>query len=272
MIFRITANVPRRGEKALTEALFSAGAMSVERSAADKGMLAVLADDAHRGGVLAVLEPYGPGCAALEEKDWRNQWVSSFQGCELAPGIDVVPVGSAPSAGRLPIFIDPRDAFGSGTHPTTRLCARLLCAAVRSRKPVSFLDMGTGTGILSILASKLGVPRVEGFDIDGDAVARAQENVLANGCAGVKLYQSGIEAPPEPFDLVCANVNSSVIERYFGAIAASVSCGGALILSGIGAEWRHEMERLFSSMGFAVGSSIEDGGWLGYLLVPERAE
>ena len=88
----------------------------------------------------------------------------------------------------------------------------------------------------------------------------------------MKLSQSGIEVPPEPFDLVCANVNSAVIERYFGAIAASVSCGGALVLSGIGSEWKSGMERLFASMGFSVASMLEEEGWLGYLLLPERAE
>ena len=273
MIFRITASVPRRGEKRLTSALFASGAMSVERAASGDAALSVLADEPHRDAVLSLLEAYAPVCETLEEKDWQNEWVSSFKGCELAPGIHVIPSGSGlPPREGISIFIDPRDAFGSGTHPTTRLCARLLRGAVRSYAPSSFLDIGTGTGILAILASRLGVPRVEGYDIDGAAVSRAKENLLANGCAGVKLCRSGIEPPAEPFDLVCANVNSAVIERYFGAIAASVSCGGALILSGIGAEWRTQMERLFSSMGFIVESALEDEGWLGYLLTPERAE
>lgn len=272
MIVRVSARLPRRAEKKITAALFAAGVMSVERSlTADGAQLCALADESCRDAVLAVLAPYDPSYEPVEERDWQNEWIASFEGGPIAPGVTVVPLGKKPPAEGISIIIDPRDAFGAGTHPTTRLCARLLLDAAGMFSPRSFLDIGTGTGILAILASRLGAARVEGYDIDGAAVVRAQENVRANGCSGVKLFESSIHAAEEPFDLVCANVNSAVIESYFEEIIASVAPGGALILSGIGAEWQSDLERLFSAHALVVVSASEEEGWLGYLLRRKNA-
>ena len=267
MIVRVSARLPRRAEKKITAALFAAGALSVERSLAVSGSpLSALADESRRDAVLDVLSPYDPSCEPVEERDWQNEWISSFEGGEIAPGVTVIPSGGRTAPEGISIVIDPRDAFGAGTHPTTRLCARLLLDAVSRFSPRSFLDIGTGTGILAILASKLGVKRVEGYDIDGAAVVRAQENIRANGCLDVKLYEASIHASAEQFGLVCANVNSAVIERYFEEIIVSVDPLGALILSGIGSEWRRDLERLFAMHNLSVVSSLEEDGWLGYLL------
>ena len=267
MIVRVSARLPRRAEKKITAALFAAGALSVERSLAVSGSpLSALADESRRDAVLDVLSPYDPSCEPVEERDWQNEWISSFEGGEIAPGVTVIPSGGWTAPEGISIVIDPRDAFGAGTHPTTRLCARLLIDAVSRFSPRSFLDIGTGTGILAILASKLGVERVEGYDIDGAAVIRAQENVRANGCGNVALFESSIAPAEEPFDLVCANVNSAIIEAYFEDILASVGASGALILSGIGSEWRSGLERLFASRNLAVVCLLEEEGWLGYLL------
>jgi ribosomal protein L11 methyltransferase len=268
MILRITAAVPRRSEKTLTASLFAAGAMSVERSPCGKGVsLSALAGDAYGEAVESVLRPFDVRREVLEEKNWQNEWVSSFDGCSLASGMAVLPSGASSRGEGLEIFIDPRDAFGAGTHPTTRLCAVLVREAVERFHPSSFLDIGTGTGILAILAAKLGVSRVEGFDIDAAAVVRARENCVNNGCAGIVLFQSGIDGSDRSdADLVCANVNSAVLEQYFDGIVSSMSPGGALILSGIGSQWRTGMENLFSASSLSVVMQSEDDGWLGYLL------
>jgi ribosomal protein L11 methyltransferase len=270
MIYRITFKTPRRSAKTVSDELFRLGAMSVDHSVSGAScVISALAEDTAVENVLSRYADWSPVKEALPEKDWVNEWAASFEGAEVAPGIFVRPSGSssADDPSCMVLFIDPRDAFGAGSHPTTRICCRMLADAIALHKPSSFLDAGTGTGILAILASRLGVVTSEGFDIDPLSAVRAAENAEANGCSSVRFSVSGIDTfSGRGYDCVCANVNSAVIEEYFDSIAGFLSASGVLLLSGIGSEWRNAMEDLFLSKSFLVEGCTEEEGWLGYVL------
>jgi len=274
MIITVTCSVPLSKEKPLTSRLFKAGAMSVTRTAQGSGvMLEIIADEMSAEMLTDLCAPYAPVTAVLEEKDWVNEWAKDFTGIEAAPGIMIIPEnveyhGQAETV----IRIDPRDAFGAGTHPTTRIC----CGAIKTllidgqyqAGASSFLDIGTGTGVLAILSFLFGMHRIDAFDIEAPSVERAKYNALINGCADIAFTCCGIDTFKcgTPYDIVCANVNSVIIETYFTHILSFAAAGGILILSGIGVQWADSMEQLFAEHSLMLCEKHECDGWLGYIL------
>jgi ribosomal protein L11 methyltransferase len=144
--------------------------------------------------------------------------------------------------GMVVIDIDPGMAFGTGTHPTTRLCLRALEKALTGgwdlprrggRTSPSILDVGMGSGILSIAAAKLGAEHVMGIDIDQRAIENARRNIRINGLKGkIRMKKASISQIAEPFDLVVVNIDAKTIEGMRSYLMDCVSAGGILILSG----------------------------------------
>ena len=274
MIEKILLKIPASSEEDISDALFDSGAMSVSASAENGGILLdVLADSGTADAIMAAFSSFNPSRTVLEEKDWVNEWASDFSGGEICPGVLIVPEGMViPRYDGIVIRLDPKDAFGAGTHPTTRLCGAALCVIMREKLfgnvTLSFLDAGTGTGILALLAAALGAVRIEAFDIDPAAAESARRNAAMNGCGGIHVVCSGIDEfiCEEPFDCVCANVNSVIIESCFMSILGFIRAKGLLILSGIGEQWGSQMETLFESSGLGLLNKTCDSGWLCYIL------
>ena len=166
------------------------------------------------------------------DQDWLGEWKKSWQPVEVGQRFIIAPPWAEipEQHGRLVIRIEPGMAFGTGTHETTRLC---LAAIEKYLVGGSFLDVGTGTGILAIAAAKLFPSgHIEACDTDADAVAIAHENAWLNGVGDKITFRVGtIEETTASADLVCANLTADVI---MGALPAllSVTCGH-LVLSGI---------------------------------------
>jgi len=145
---------------------------------------------------------------------------------------------------KFKIVINPALAFGTGSHPTTKMCIKYLSRCVK--KGASVLDMGTGSAILSIVAEKLGATRVVGVDIDETALKEAEKNIKKNRCKNIYLTNSIPVEPEEKFDLVVCNILFNDIIKLEKLFASRLKKGGDLILSGLLYEQKMEVLNFYS--------------------------
>ena len=200
----------------------------------------------------------------VEERDWLEEWKQSWQPVEIGRFIIAPPWSDVSDRhDRLIIRIEPGMAFGTGTHETTRLC---LDAIQKHFSGGSFLDVGTGTGILAIAAAKL-VPeaRVEACDTDEAAVAIARENAEANGVAEQINFRAGsVDDSTPSADLVCANLTADVINQMLPTLV-SLSCG-KLILSGILETQIELVQSGLHACGIDDFEIAQDGEWVALII------
>lgn len=172
-----------------------------------------------------------------QNKDWLAEWKKGFVPFSLVDDHWVVPSWLAiPPEARYPILVDPGMAFGTGTHETTQLVAQFLHEVVQKQKVESLLDVGTGTGILAILAKQLEIGKVSATEIEADSRRVAKENFELNKTADIELDERQLEDLTVNYDVVCANIIDGVLVRIQDALKARVKKGGWLIVSGIIAE------------------------------------
>lgn len=168
----------------------------------------------------------------VAEQDWVRAAQGQFDPIRVTDRLWIVPSWhKAPAPGAINIELDPGMAFGTGSHPTTRLCLEWLCETVRAGSTV--LDFGCGSGILAIAAARLGAAVALGVDIDEHAVEAAQENATRNGVSGI-VHVRHSSAPLEAnFDLVVANILTNPLCVLASTIASRIAPGGHVALSGI---------------------------------------
>ena len=199
----------------------------------------------------------------VAQRDWLEEWKQNWQPVEIGRFIIAPPWSKlGDTRDRLIIRIEPGMAFGTGTHETTRLC---LEAIEKHFAGGSFLDVGTGTGILAIAAAKL-IPdaRIEACDTDEMAVAIARENAAANGVGQIDFRVGSVEESTASADLVCANLTADVIVRILPSLV-SLTCG-KLILSGI-LETQIEMVQAgLHDNGIDDFQIEQDGEWVALVL------
>jgi ribosomal protein L11 methyltransferase len=165
----------------------------------------------------------------VEEQDWVRATQAQFGPIRIADDFHVVPTWSdVPRAG-VAIRLDPGLAFGTGSHPTTRLCLEWLHATLRGGE--TLLDYGCGSGILAIAAARLGAAEVTGTDVDPQALEASTRNAAANGVGARFVVPDAL--PPGAADVVVANILANPLILLAPAIAARVKPGGRLALSGI---------------------------------------
>jgi ribosomal protein L11 methyltransferase len=212
----------------------------------------------------------------FEERLYPYIWMESSDGYFLLDDFNVsVDFAHERSIGEMSayIYIDPRRAFGDGKHPTTVLCMKLLAAHLHALPPekrsgLSLMDIGTGTGILSILAARYGLRDITGIDIHDRAVTCARENLVANACEFVNVMHGDLAVfdAGRRFDIVLANIITDVILEYFEKIVAMVRGGGLLIMSGILARRAGEVTSLVSRSGLLLLDELQMDGWTGLLV------
>jgi len=174
----------------------------------------------------------------LPDKDWGESWKKFFKPVRVTPHIVVKPPWRSIRLKRnqIPIEITPGLAFGTGTHATTQLCIRTLAQRLRV-KGLSVLDVGTGSGILAIIAAKLGASEVWGIDTDDLSVEIAAENVERNNVSHwVRIRLGTVGDVRRTFDVVVANIDVRVLKRMRWPLLRRVKPGGYLVLSGLLAE------------------------------------
>ncbi len=196
----------------------------------------------------------------VEEQNWVQLTQSQFDPIPISGRLWIVPSWhEAPDPAAVNLILDPGMAFGTGSHPTTRLCLEWLEANLKGGE--TLLDYGCGSGILAIAAAKLGAARVVGVDIDPQAVDAAIANAERNAVSDVSHFHDSAQAVQGQFDVVVANILSNPLKMLAPALASHVKPGGWLVLSGILAEQAEEMVALYSTyLPTALADSRE--GWV----------
>jgi len=205
-----------------------------------------------------------------DESEWRDVWKQFFRATRVGRRFTVRPSwdpGPAP-AGEFIIDLDPGRAFGTGAHPSTRL-AIALAEKVREATPTiaRFLDLGCGSGILSIVAERLW-PEAAGLAIDNDPEATecSQENLERNRVKSVALVTGTLEQAEAPFDVILANIQADVLCALAKDMAAKLAPTGRVILSGILCDQSDEVLSAYAHAGFGLDTQQDEGEWTGLLL------
>jgi ribosomal protein L11 methyltransferase len=196
----------------------------------------------------------------VEGRDWLAEWKKGWRPVEVGRFVVAPPWSEiADAEGRVVIRVEPGMAFGTGTHETTRLC---LAAVEKQFRGGSFLDVGTGTGILAIAAAKLhAAARVEACDTDPLAVSVAEENARLNGVAGrIDLRVGSVDDATPSADLVCANLTADVILPLLPALLGA-TCG-RLVLSGVLDVQAAQVCARLVELGAAGYEITRDGEWV----------
>lgn len=199
----------------------------------------------------------------VEEQDWVRLTQSQFDPIHIGKNIWVVPSWhTIPDPGALVLELDPGLAFGTGSHPTTRLCMEWLEEHITPNQSV--LDYGCGSGILALVARKLGANPVIGVDIDPQALEAAHYNSSNNHC-DVQYYVPDDFATQfaehETFDVVVANILASPLKLLAPMLCGRVATGGALILSGVLARQAEEVITAYAPL-ISLHVHAEYDGWV----------
>jgi len=280
----------------LADALLEAGALSVSIEDRDAGsdaespqfgepgldepkawtrnwVVALLEADTDLPALFARLDRFGHRFGSLaadhehlvervEEEDWVRLTQSQFDPIPISRRLWIVPSWhEAPDPEAITLILDPGLAFGTGSHPTTRLCLQWLEANLKGGEKAaeSVLDYGCGSGILAIAAVKLGAGPVVGIDVDAQAVTASRDNAERNQVQA-RFYLPDA-APAGQFDVVVANILTNPLKALMPLLAARVKPGGRIALSGILAEQANEVIATYGQA-FAMRLWQEAEGWV----------
>lgn len=204
------------------------------------------------------------GCSDVDEEDWATAWKKHYKPFHISDRIVIKPSWEDYPAqdGETVIELDPGMAFGTGTHETTRLCSQLLEKYVSPGD--TMIDVGCGTGILSIAAAKLGAGHITAVDIDEMAVRVTNENCRINGVESGITAIKGVMAdvPQIKVDIIVANIIADVIIGIVDGMQSHIKNGGIIITSGIIRERRDDVLKAYASKGFVREDLMELGEWV----------
>ena len=230
-----------------------------------------LADDADGRAILAAIRERYPslGVSYVEDSDWENNWREYYKPIEVGERLVVVPEWEeTPQNGRIPLRLDPGLIFGTGSHPTTRMCLAALEGCAGPGKRV--LDLGCGSGILGIGALLLGCGICVGCDIDPKAPDVAAANAALNGIGPDRfsVYAGDIRSDASlrrllggGYDLVLANIVSDVIIPLSALVGAFLAPGGVFIASGVIDGREEEVSAALRANGFSIAEHYHEEEW-----------
>ena len=199
------------------------------------------------------------GVAEVPDQDWVRLTQSQFTPVEITPEFWIVPTWHEPPAqARQTIRLDPGLAFGTGTHPTTRMCLRWIARRATTQPLGRVLDYGCGSGILAIGAAKFGAPDIDAVDIDPAAVESTELNAQANA---VQLHAGLPDKAVGPYNTVLANILASPLQVLAPLLCAHVAAGGSLVLAGILERQADELKAAYAPW-LALDVSDSEDGWI----------
>ncbi|HEX8070076.1 MAG TPA: 50S ribosomal protein L11 methyltransferase [Pyrinomonadaceae bacterium] len=279
MWFALDVTAAAAAREAVEYALMEAGALGTETREEAAGEVCVSgyfergpAREAVRAALAEALRIYALPTSAVRDvrprevaaRDWLAEWKRNWQPVVTGRFVVAPPWSDVAETGdRLVLRIEPGMAFGTGTHETTRLC---LAAVERHFRGASFLDVGTGTGILAIAAAKF-APGARGAacDTDAAAVEIARENARLNGVADrIEFYVGSADETTRSADCVCANLTADVIVPLLPALTGA-TCG-RLILSGILATQADRVRAALAALGHNDCETTADGEWVALIV------
>ncbi len=213
----------------------------------------------------------GPVKIVLEKvrrEDWAEAWKRHFQAMEIGSALLLKPSWSRrrPRKGQAVVVLDPGLSFGTGRHPTTAFCLRQLVARRRTGQAQSFLDLGTGSGILAIAAARLGYAPVLALDSDREAVRIARANARQNGVSNQICFrhQDLARLPcrrAETWAVVCANLTAHLLLAERERILARLAPDGVLVLAGLLTSEFPGIQRAYEAAGLRLVASRAQGEW-----------
>ncbi len=199
----------------------------------------------------------------LTEKNWNEEWENSREVIEISERIIIKPSFKEykNDENKIVITLDPKMSFGTGEHPTTKICIQLLEQYLKSGDKV--LDVGCGTAILSIVAAKLGATKTIGFDIDDWSFENSKENIVINQVEDlVEIRKCTIEEITENnFDIIIANIQRNVLVEIANEIKNRIKPGGILILSGLLENDLSEIREIYTTLNFSKLNSVQKHEW-----------
>lgn len=248
------------------QALFGEPGMPAPKEGWNRSRIVALFPDeaaAQQAQALLQVQDFFEGCQvlgiqALEQQDWVRLTQSQFQPVDITPEFWIVPTWhEMPEAAKVSIRLDPGLAFGTGTHPTTRMCLRWI-ATQPANTLGRTLDYGCGSGILAIGAAKFGAVDIDAVDIDEDAVTSCELNAQANA---VQLHAGLPELAQGQYQTVLANILATPLKMLAPLLCGHVQEGGHLVLAGILAQQADELKEAYAPyLKLEVADSQE--GWI----------
>lgn len=195
----------------------------------------------------------------VEEKNWNEEWEKNFEPVVINSHLSIRAPFHSPQHTDMELVIEPKMSFGTGHHATTHMMCEMMLNMNFSGQQI--LDFGSGTGILSILASKLNALRVMGIDNEEWAVTNSIENAIRNNCDNLTFKLGEEELINEEFDIVLANINRHIILSNIDVITGAVKKGGILLISGILNTDEDEMKMELSKYQFKHIQTMQKDQW-----------
>ncbi|ARJ49890.1 50S ribosomal protein L11 methyltransferase [Staphylococcus lutrae] len=200
----------------------------------------------------------------IQESDWENEWKNYFHPFQASERFYIVPSWEDVERDKTHLYIelDPGMAFGTGDHPTTSMCLKALEETIQPHHQV--IDVGTGSGILSIAAYLLGAQSIKAIDLDEMAIKVAQENFEKNNCLHVIDTATGnlLIGETKHYDVVIANILAHIIEKMVKDAYNCLNPDGYFIASGIIEEKRETIQSLMEETGFVIKEVKHDQNWI----------
>jgi ribosomal protein L11 methyltransferase len=247
------------------DALVALGALDIDSPRQDS--IAVLMPDRVTPAQVAAVLGVEPGALSVSPATGRDDgsvWILRSGPVHIGR-LSIVPAHAEAEPGALRL-VD-ANAFGSGLHPTTRLCLEILEEEVVLAPPAAVLDVGTGSGILALAALMLGVPRASGLDIDDEALAVATENARLNGIeTRLQLTRGGPDAVAGTWPLVLANVLPAPLIEMAPALVKRIGHQGLLVLSGIPASVERDVAGAYRRLGMHYVRTKSRSGWAAVIM------
>ncbi len=213
----------------------------------------------------------GEGAITLKkvnDRDWENEWKNYYKPMRIGKNILIKPTWEKTEVGKDDVLIelDPGMAFGTGTHESTRMCIELMENYLKPGQEL--LDIGCGSGILSITAAKLGCMKVLGIDIDPVAVKVSHENIGINKVEGIVNVREAVldDLECKEFDMVVANIVADVIIDISGRVRQFLTKDGIYIVSGIIRDRAEEVRENLTNCGFRMVEEKSSGEWVAMAL------
>ncbi len=195
----------------------------------------------------------------ISERDWNETWKKKFVPLYAGKNLVVIPPWESHPNDRIPVIIDPGMAFGTGHHETTMRCLTLIEKYASGVE--SMLDIGTGTGILAIAGSKLGVRNITAIDIDPLAIDAVERNIRLNGIENIRVIHGSIDDVSGVFSMIVANLLFNILIEIRDKIIKRLRDQGILIISGILEEQEDELIKSYRSE-LTLIESCHDSKWI----------
>lgn len=246
----------------ITALLADAGYEGFEET--EELLLAFIPETAFNEAVLAgITATYSVNYSleAIEQQNWNAEWESSFEPVIINDFAAVRAGFHAPVYGvQYEVVITPKMSFGTGHHATTYLMMQQMAGISFSHQKV--FDFGTGTGVLAILAEKMGASAVDAIDNDDWSIENTKENTASNGCYNITAWKADTIDTTKQYDVVLANINLNVLLAHMKAIAAICKPGAMVLFSGILVNDAPQLKEAAAGNGLVFNDIKERNGWL----------